>query len=84
MQSDESWRRIAARFWAATSRAVTWTQRAAQTGSMSPAQMGGHPRPVPEPHRPWLLDQVHAYPAPMIAAYIAVSILNISYMMHDA
>lgn len=64
MQSGENWRRITARFGTATSRAVTRTQRAAQTGSISPAQMGGHPRPVPEPHRPWLLDQVQAYPAP--------------------
>lgn len=64
MQSGENWRRIAARLWAATSRVVTWTQRVAQTGSLRPAQMGGHPRQVTEPHHPWLLDQVRANPAP--------------------
>ena len=62
MQSGASCRSVAARFGVAPSSVVKWTQRAAQTGSVSPAQMGGYRRPVLEPHRAWLLDQVQACP----------------------
>ncbi len=62
MQSGESCRSVAVRFGVAPSSVVKWTQRAAQTGSVSPAQMGGHRRPLLEPHRAWLLDQVQACP----------------------
>lgn len=62
MQSGASCRSVAARFGVAPSSVVKWTQRAAQTGSVSPAQMGGYRRPVLEPHRAWLLDQVRACP----------------------
>jgi hypothetical protein len=37
-------------------------QRAAQTGSVSPARMGDYRRPILEPHRDWLLDQVQSRP----------------------
>lgn len=62
MQSGESCRAVAARFGVAPSSVVKWTQRAARTGSVSPAQMGGYRRPVLEPHRAWLLDQVQNCP----------------------
>ena len=61
-QAGESCRSVAARFGVAPSSVVKWTQRAVRTGSVSPAQMGGYRRPIPEPHRVWLLDQVRACP----------------------
>ena len=62
MQSGESCRSVAARFGVAPSSVVKWAQRAARTGSVSPAKVGGHRRPVLEPHREWLLDQVKTCP----------------------
>lgn len=62
MQSGVSCRSVAARFDVAPSSVVKWTQRAVRTGSVSPAQMGGYRRPLLEPHRIWLLDQVQACP----------------------
>ncbi len=58
MQSGESCRSVAARFGVAPSSVVKWTDRARQTGSVSPAKMGGYRRPVLAPHRDWLLEQV--------------------------
>ena len=62
MRSGESCRVVAVRFGVAPSSVVKWAQRAARTGSVSPAQMGGYRRPILEPHRAWLLDQVRACP----------------------
>jgi len=62
MQSGASCRSVAAQFGVAPSSVVKWTQRSAQTGSVSPAQMGGYRRPILEPHRDWLLDQVQSRP----------------------
>ncbi|MEY8828790.1 hypothetical protein AB9K34_10290 [Sedimentitalea sp. XS_ASV28] len=58
MQSGARCGSVAARFGIAPSNVVRWTQRAAQTGSLSPAQMGGYRRPILEPCRAWLLDRV--------------------------
>ena len=41
---------------------MKWTQRAHRTGSVSPAKMGGYRRPILEPHRDWLLEQVRTCP----------------------
>lgn len=62
MQAGENCRSVAARFGVAPSSVVKWTQRAARTGSVSPAKMGGYRRPILEPHRAWLLEQVQACP----------------------
>lgn len=62
MQAGESCRSVGARFSVAPSSVVKWTQRAARTGSVSPGQMGGHRKPILEPHRDWLLDQVRRRP----------------------
>jgi len=62
MQSGASCRCVAARFGVAPSSVVKWTQRSAQTGSVSPARIGGYRRPLLEPHRDWLLDQVQSRP----------------------
>lgn len=68
MQSGESCRRVAARFGVAPSSAVKWTNRARRTGSVSPAKMGGYRRPLLEPHRDWLLEQVRNCPHVTLAA----------------
>ena len=62
MQSGARCLSVGARFGIAPSSAVNWMQRAAQTGSVRPAQMGGYRRPLLEPHRVWLLDQVRTCP----------------------
>ena len=62
MQSGASCRSVAARFGVAPSSVVKWAQRSAQTGSVCPSKMGGYRRPILEPHRVWLLDQVQARP----------------------
>lgn len=60
--TGESCRSVAVRFGVAPSSVVKWTQRAAQTGSVSPGKMGGHRKPVLEGQREWLLDQVRTRP----------------------
>jgi len=62
MQAGESCRSVATRFDVAPSSVVKWTQRTARTGSVSLAKMGGYRRPILEPHRAWLLEQVRACP----------------------
>ena len=62
MQAGESCRSVASRFGVAPSSVVKWRQRAARTGSVSPARMGGYRRPILEPCRAWLLEQVQACP----------------------
>jgi transposase len=62
MQSGESCRSVAARFGVAPSSVVKWTDRARRTGSVAPAKMGGYRRPILEPYRDWLLEQVRTCP----------------------
>lgn len=62
MQSGQSCRTVAARFGVAPSSVVKWTDRARRTGSVAPAKMGGYRRPILEPYRDWLLEQVRACP----------------------
>ena len=68
MQSGESCRSVAARFGVAPSSVVKWTDRARRTGSVGPAKMGGYRRPVLEPYRDWLLQQVRDCPHVTLAA----------------
>lgn len=67
MQSGLSCCSVAARFGVALSSVVKWTQRAVQTGSVSPAQIGGYRRPTLESHRDCLMDQVQACQHIMLA-----------------
>ncbi|MGB0904136.1 MAG: IS630 family transposase, partial [Mangrovicoccus sp.] len=55
-------RSVSARFGVAPSSVVKWTDRARRTGSVRPAKMGGYRRPILEPHRDWLLEQVRDCP----------------------
>ena len=68
MQSGESCRSVAARFGVAPSSVVKWTDLVRRTGSVRPAKMGGYRRPILEPHRDWLLDQVRNCPHLTLAA----------------
>lgn len=62
MRYCKSCRSVAARFWVAPSSVVKLTDRARQTGSVRPAQMGGYRRLLLEPHLDWLLGQVRNCP----------------------
>ncbi len=68
MQAGESCRSVAARFGVVPSSVVKWTRRAARTGAVSPAKMGGYRRPLLGPHRIWLLGQVEVCPHIKLAA----------------
>ena len=62
MRAGESCRSVAARFDVAPSSAVKWSHRVARTGSVSPGKLGGHRKPLLDPHRAWLLEQVGKQP----------------------
>lgn len=66
--TSAAWSSVATRFGVAPSSVVKWTQRAARTGSVRPAKMGGYRRPVLESHRDWLLDQVRNRPHVTLSA----------------
>ena len=54
----ESCRSVAARFEVAMSSVVKWSQRKRRTGSVAPGKIGGHRRPVLEPHRAFILERL--------------------------
>ena len=51
VREGASCRVVASRFGVAVSSVVKWSQRARRTGSVAPGKMGGHRRPILEPHR---------------------------------
>ena len=57
-----SCRVVASRFGVAVSSVVKWSQRARRTGSVSPGRMGGHRRPILEPHRDFILARLKERP----------------------
>jgi putative transposase len=58
----ESCRSAASRFGVAVSSVVKWSQRYRTTGSVAPGKMGGHRKPVLEPHRAFILEQIKRTP----------------------
>jgi len=60
--AGESSRSVAARFGVAVSSVVKWSQRHRATGSVAPSKMGGHRKPVLEPHRAFILDRLRETP----------------------
>jgi transposase len=56
--AGDSCRAVAARFGVAVSSVVKWSQRRRQTGSVSPGKMGGHCKPVLEPHRDFIVERI--------------------------
>jgi transposase len=58
----DSCRSVAARFGVAVSTVVKWSQRYRTTGSVAPGQVGGHRRPVLEPHRDFIIEKIAQTP----------------------
>ena len=57
----ESCRSVASRFGVAVSSVVKWSQRHRATGSVAPG-MGGHRKPVLEPHRAFIRERISQTP----------------------
>lgn len=57
-----STRAVAARFGVAVSSVVKWSQRYRSTGSVAPGKMGGHRKPLLEPHRGFILERLRQTP----------------------
>src|SRR5215813_14562073 len=58
----ESCRAVASRFGVAVSSVVKWSQRYRATGSVTPGKMGGHRKPVLEPHRAFIQERISQTP----------------------
>src|SRR5437016_56185 len=50
------------RFGVAVSSVVKWSQRYRATGSVAPGKMGGHRKPVLEPHRAFIKERISQTP----------------------
>ena len=62
LADGESCRSVAARFGVAVSSVVKWSQRYRATGSVAPGQMGGHRKPILEPHRVFIMERIRQTP----------------------
>ena len=58
VDSGESCPSVAARFDVAVSSEVKWSQRRRRTGTVAPGKMGGHRKPVLEPHRAFIVERI--------------------------
>ena len=58
----ESCRSAASRFGVSVSSVVKWSQRYRATGSVAPGKMGGHRKPVLEPHRTFIKERISQTP----------------------
>ena len=58
VSKGESCRAVALQFGVAVSSVVKWSQRRRNTGSVSPGKMGGHCKPVLEPHRDFIVERI--------------------------
>lgn len=58
VSKGESCRAVAARFGVAVSSVVKWSQRYRATGSFKPGKMGGHRKPVLEPHGDFIRERI--------------------------
>ena len=62
IRAGESCRSVAKRFDVAVSSAVKWSQRQRMTGSVAPGKMGGHRKPILDPHRDFIIQRIEAVP----------------------
>jgi transposase len=62
VMGGESCRAVATRFGVAVSSVVKWSQRHRATGSVAPGKMGGHRKPVLEPHRAFIKERIRQTP----------------------
>jgi putative transposase len=53
---------VASRFGVAVSTVVKWSQRYRATGSVAPGKVGGHRKPILEPHRAFIIDRLRHTP----------------------
>ncbi len=60
--AGESCRSVAQRFGVAVSSVVKWSQRQRMTGSVAPGKMGGHRKPVLDPHRDFIVQRIEDVP----------------------
>jgi putative transposase len=61
-EAGESIRAVAAVFDLAPSTVSKWAQRRRETGSVAPKKIGGHRRPLLEPHRTWIEARLQQTP----------------------
>ena len=62
VEGGASCRSVSARFGVAVSTVVKWSQRYRRTGSVAPGKVGGHRRPVLEPHRAFIVERIRQEP----------------------
>ena len=62
ISGGDSCRVVAARFGVSVSSVVKWSQRYRATGSVTPGKMGGHRKPVLEPHRGFIMERLRQTP----------------------
>lgn len=62
VSKGESCRSAAVRFGVAVSSVVKWSQRYRSTGSVAPNKMGGHRKPVLDPHRAFIVKRLSQTP----------------------
>jgi len=62
IEAGESCRSVAARFGVAVSSAVKWSQLYRRTGSLAPGKMGGHRKPILEPHLAFIVERISQTP----------------------
>jgi transposase len=60
--TGESCRAVASRFGVAVSSVVKWSQRYRATGSVAPDKMGGHRKPLLDPHRAFIMERMRQTP----------------------
>lgn len=62
VSAGETCRSVAARFGVSVSSVVKWSQRYRATGSVAPGKVGGHRKPVLEPHRAFIVERIEQTP----------------------
>ena len=60
--AGESSRAVSERFGGAVSSVVKWSQRYRATGTVAPGKMGGHRKPILDPHRTFIMEQLERTP----------------------
>lgn len=58
VSAGETCRSVAARFGVSVSSVVKWSQRHRATGSVAPGKVGGHRKPILEPHRAFIVERI--------------------------
>lgn len=72
VDGGESCRSVAVRFEVAVSSVVKWSQRRRRTGSVAPGKMGGHRKPVLEPHRAFIVERIERGTHLTLHGYFAI------------